>query len=230
MGKPSRYTTDHNEDVEPHEPEASQNPFTGVNGRRNMAICAAVFCVFAYGVYHMTQKSEDVRGALPRPTPRPPAPTGKRVRFADEEASEESARLEDFQRDHERHLQDLSARMRAIQKNEEEIKQNEKLFSENSPDLEKFSNAEQKNAGYDEDQSSFEEEQNINTAFYTKDDLEKKRAAVNQLHSELVLQRQHLVSEKQQMRAGLLNSAKAYKQRYPSYEHPVVNEVLRSAV
>ncbi len=195
--------------------------FSGVNGKRNIAVAAvmgtvAVAAVMAYRTFanKTTNENEDAAYMPSRP--------GKRVHFADQEQEDpEKEYMRQRMAAREDHLRDIRERMQQIQINEGSLKNNagESEATENS--VRQYMGGETK-TGYDEDQASFEEEQNISTSFMTKDDLDKKRSGVAQLQHELQLQRQHLVHQRGQMNAGLGQSLQAYRQRYPGDEHPMV--------
>lgn len=197
--------------------------FSGANGKRNIAVAVmgtvAIVAVVAYRTLASKTVNENEDAVYA------PGRQGKRVRFADQADQEQ----EDPEKEHMRmrmearegHLRDIRERMQQIQINEGALKSNAGESEATEASVRQYMGGETK-TGYDEDQASFEEEQNISTSFMTKDDLDKKRSGVSQLQRELQLQRQHLVQTRGQMNAGLGQSLHAYRQRYPGDEHPMV--------
>ena len=163
---------------------------------------------------------QGMQGNVPRGYNKGPT---KRVRFADdvrggeEEPDEETM----YAAAREEHLRDIRARMQGISVNETNLKNNAVETESTATNARQIMGSEAK-AAYDEDQSSFEEEQNISTSFMTKDDLDKKRSGIIQLQNELHLQHKQLVQERGAMNSGLAQSVRAYQQRYPGDDHPMV--------
>ena len=196
--------------------------FSGVNGKRNIAMAAVmgtvavVAVVASYRTFANKAMNEGEDAAYI------PSRSGKRVHFADEEQEDpEKEYMRQRMAAREDHLRDIRERMQQIQINQTALTHNASESEATETSVRQYMGGETK-TGYDEDQASFEEEQNISTSFMTKDDLDKKRSGVAQLQHELQLQRQHLVHQRGQMNTGLGQSLQAYRQRYPGDEHPMI--------
>lgn len=175
---------------------------------------------YHYYSFHMNESVQGNEGNVPSNVPRGYNKT-KKVRFADEVREEEPDEETMYANAREEHLRDIRARMQGISVNETYLKNNASESESTAANARKIMGSETK-ASYDEDQSSFEEEQNISTSFMTKDDLDKKRSGIVQLQNELQLQHKQLVQERGAMNAGLAQSVHAYQQRYPGDNHPMV--------
>jgi len=70
-------------------------------------------------------------------------------------------------------------------------------------------------SSYDDDLTGFEDEQNINTSFMLKDDLEGKKKGMIQLGQELGKQKDYLMNDRNQVYGKLMRLNEEWMQMYP---------------
>lgn len=138
----------------------------------------------------------------------------KRVRFEDED--------DEVRRQRERQLGMLRAMhqtMGLIQKTQNTVRQNGVEIGETRQKMTKFMGQGEAKAGGDEDLDAFEQEQNFDTAFMMKNELDEKRSGLVQLDKELMLQRQHLMQTANDQITGLRGLVSEYEREF-GHEEP----------
>ena len=213
----------YNEDDEENDHSSPKSKFPSMSGNNFTAMMVAGVAVVAAGLYYFRGRlfgsgsesskieNEDVIGSGDQTQ-------GKNVRWADQEGQqlEDQARAQEFQAQEQRmqmanRLEEILHAMKLRRVEVEECTKQEKQVAEQQAPT--FT---EQGASYDDDLTNMESEQSFETAFMTKDALDKKRDGIREFAVALQNKRERALGELQQHTAEYQHLDAIYKQSFGS--------------